>query len=490
MDEATQVGRVVDELAAAIGDRRYRTWFDGRVTLALGGSGDLRVAVGSPLERDCLQRQFGAELQTACLRAGAGNRRVLFHVDPAAEATPNPSAARPAAVRPQRQSPPANLTDAAGQATAESSNSSRRAVPPTQANPSVGPARAGGVDAEPAAAFDAFVAGAGNRHAVRIAQQVAAGQRVASPLVVWGPTGVGKTHLLRAIQAHARRCRRRDRVIYLTAEQFTTGFVDALHGRGLPGFRNKHRGVDLLLLDDLQFFAGKKRTLEELQHTLDTLTAAGAQIVLASDRQPTQLQALGAEIVSRLGAGFSVGVEPADTAMRRTLLHRMAAERGLTLQPHVAEIIATGVTSGARELSGVVHRLAATQQLLGEPVDTQLARSVVSELNRQTTPRLELADIQSAVCRVFGVDRQVLLSNRRTRATTEPRMVAMWLSRKYTRAAWSEIGEFYGRRSHSTVISACRRVDQLIGPDAPPTAADGAGLQDTLRLVEAELRTA
>ncbi len=244
-----------------------------------------------------------------------------------------------------------------------------------------------------------------------------------------------------------------------------------------------------MLLDDLQFFIGKRRTLEELLHTIDTLQAAGAQIVVAADRSPAELNELGGELTSRIAAGVSVGIDAADETLRRRLLDRLCDAAELDVDPGVLDIVATGIAGGAREMQGVLNRLRVTHDLLGAPIDEALARRVVADTNRQTTPRVQMADIQGAVCRVFGIDKQSLKSNKRTKAATEPRMLAMWLSRKYTQAAWSEIGEYYGRRSHSTVISACRRVEQMIGRTHAPTGA-GDRLQDALRQVEAELRTA
>lgn len=472
-DDASAIDRLVEELVATIGERRYQTWFDSRVTLRLmdrdteehtigndATNGAVLLTVGSPLERDCVQRQFGDALRSACLRAGLGERRINYRIEatstaPAPVATPSVTIRSHAAPADVQAALPAD-DEAAGES-----------------------------------AFTRFVTGPGNMTAADIARRVARGERVASPLLLWGPTGVGKTHLLQAMREEGRRCRRRARVILLTAEQFTTGFVTAVHTRGLPRFRNKHRGVDLLLLDDLQFFIGKQKTLEELQHTFDTLLAAGAQIVVASDRSPAELHDLGGEIASRLGAGVSIGLQPADGATRRKMLDKIVRRESLAINASVLDLIAANVTGGARELGGVMNRLRISQQLLGEPIDEAAARKVIAETNRQTTPRVKLADIQTAVCHVFGLDKASLKSNKRTKATTEPRMLAMWLSRKYTGAAWSEIGQYYGRRSHSTVISACRRVEKLMARDEQKTLAGfDHPLQEALRQVEAELRTA
>ena len=475
MEDAKAARHVASQLQAEIGERRYQTWFDTRVHLQLRGDALLEVVVGTPLERECLQRQFSEELRSACEKAGEGARRVIFRIDDSQSAKPEPISSRPARrAQTERQPNQAPATLPGGQPTR-----SRQATPAAP-----GASR----ETAPAAqsAFASFIVGAGNSAATVMAQQIAQGHQVASPLLLWGATGVGKTHLLHAVRDEVRRLKRRIRTIYLTAEQFTTGFVEAVHGRGLPLFRNKHRGVDLLLLDDLQFLIGKKKTIEEFQHTLDELLASGAQIVVASDRSPVELNELGSELASRLTGGVNVELASPDLSTRERLVVRQAEAKQLELSADMVHIVASGVLGGARELSGVLNRLKMTRDLLNQPLDAAMARQVIDQTNRQTTPRVALADIQGAVCRVYGVEHASLRSDKRTKAATEPRMLAMWLARKYTRAAWSEIGAYFGRRSHSTVISACRRVDSLI--DGAPTLR-AADMQDALRKVETVLRT-
>ncbi|MEM9186631.1 MAG: DnaA/Hda family protein [Planctomycetota bacterium] len=471
--EAAAVGkRVKESLLEVVGQRRFETWFGGRVGFLTPGETVLEVVVQTTLERDCLQRQFFAELEQACRLAGERERRIVFRVDAGREA-------RVAEVK---------ATVAAATAAEAPRNEAARVVTRGQDQSNRQAAEPGGGRPSP---FSTLVTGEGNVAAVSIAQQIAAGEPVASPLLIWGPTGVGKTHLLRSIRQDVRRRKRRIRTIYLTAEQFTTGFVEAVHGRGLPSFRSKHRGVDLLLLDDLQFFLAKPKTLEELQHTFDHLIADGATIVAAADRPPTGLQGLGGDLASRLSAGLSIEIQQPDYKTRRKLLEGIAEAAGFPLPSVIVDAVAATVIGGARELTGVFNRLRVASELTGDHVTVDAARRLAEETNSQTTPRIKMADIQSAVCRVFGVDKGVLRSDKRTRAVTEPRMLAMWLSRKYTRAAWSEIGAYFGRRSHSTVISACRRVDDLVGRD--PAVRGGAGdhgLQDALRQIEVELRTA
>jgi chromosomal replication initiator protein len=337
----------------------------------------------------------------------------------------------------------------------------------------------------------AFVVGKGNEYAFAAAEMTARGLQQASPVLFHGPTGVGKSHLLRSIRTEYRRRNSRARAIYLTAEQFTTSFVEALHGSGLPSFRQKCRGADLLLIDDLQFFSGKRASLEELLHTLDAVTAEGRRLVLASDRGMAELRALGSDLVSRLAGGLACEIQPPDYETRLAIVRQLSQEMRIELGEDVPAMVASQITMGARELRGAMHRLVATSVAFERPISCELAETTLAELAQQCTRPVRLGDVEQAICNVFGVERSELRSERKGRSINEPRMLAMWLARKYTRAPWSEIGQFFGRRSHSTVISAHRRVEHLIRTKASIGVSDQAcGVEEAIRRVEVALRTA
>jgi chromosomal replication initiator protein len=279
--------------------------------------------------------------------------------------------------------------------------------------------------------------------------------------------------------------------VYLSAEQFTTGFVEALRGSGLPSFRQKCRGANLLAIDDLQFFVGKARTLEELQYTVDTLLADGRQLVLASDRSLGELRSLGPELSSRLAGGLVCQIEPPEFATRLGILRRLRDELRLVAEEDVLARVAGQITAGARELRGALHRLQAMSAAFGEPITMDMADAALRELARQCTRPVRLADVEHAVCDVFGVEPAQLRSERKGRNVSEPRMLAMWLARKYTRAAWSEIGQFFGRRSHSTVIAAHRRVERMISAQGEIGLGDRpCRVEEAIRRLETALRTA
>ncbi len=280
-----------------------------------------------------------------------------------------------------------------------------------------------------------------------------------TPLMFYGPTGVGKTHLLEGVWTAARKSRGRVTTIYLSAEQFTSQFLEALRGSGLPSFRRKYRGVGVLVLDDLQFFVGKRATQVELLHTIDTFLQEGRQLVFAADRSPTDLPELGPELVTRLTSGLVCRIEPPDYATRLGILGQMAKRMELHVPVDVQQFVASRLTNHARELSGALCRLSATSQSLGRPISLAMAEEALADLFAHSSRVVRLHDIEKAVCEVFGLEPASLQSDVKGKRVSHPRMLAMWLARKHTRAALSEIGHFFGRRSHSTVVSAQKRVD-------------------------------
>lgn len=449
----TEMAGPGDQIAAAlreiVGAKRYEAWVHPGVTFDVSTPNTVRVSVGSSLERDCLAKHLKADIRRACVQAGCGKRRVEFAVQSGA---------------PRDKNPPA--------VAAEPRPVDQRDAPTPQGLRQV-------------------IASASNREALTLAALIADGHATPSPAVLWGPSGCGKTRLLNALRDEIRRRNRRMRVVQLTAEDFTSGFVSAIQSRTLPTFRGRHRGVDLLLIDDVHFLLGKQKTLEELQYTLDALHNQGAAVVLTSDRGPAELRRISGDLLARLGAGVSVEINSPDLELKRKLVERFAAELSLPLEEDASRAVAGGVMGGAWELRGVVNKLHLMSQLVGQSLEAVTVQRVIEDINRISTPPLKIGDIQRAVCELFGVDVTVIKSSKRTRSVTEPRMLAMWLARKYTQAAWSEIGDQFGRRSHSTVISACRRVDDLMQRSASVHVPGGAyGMQEAVRLVEQRLRTA
>ncbi len=333
-----------------------------------------------------------------------------------------------------------------------------------------------------------FVPGQNNRLALTSAEMVVSQSRHMNPMLVHGPTGVGKSHLLEGIWRAVRGSVPRRTAIYLSAEQFTTQFLDALRGSGLPGFRRKYRGVDLLLIDDLQFFIGKRTTQIELLHTVDTLMREGRQLVLAADRPPSELPELGPELTTRLQSGIVCRLEPPDWEARRGIVKRWADEMDMAVPEEVVDLIADRVASNARALKGAMCRLQAGCAARGEPITPALAAELLADLFQEYARPVRLDDIEKAVCETFGLSPQSLQADARSRHVSHPRMLAMWLARKHTRAALSEIGQYFGHRSHSTVVAAQRRVDDWMTKGANLRLAQRLmPVDEALRQVERRL---
>jgi chromosomal replication initiator protein len=336
--------------------------------------------------------------------------------------------------------------------------------------------------------LESFVAGQSNKLALTSAEIVIRQPGQITPLLIHGSTSVGKTHLLEGIWSAFRKRAREAAAVYLSAEQFTSHFLEALRGSGLPSFRRKYRGVGLLVLDDLQFLVGKRATQVELLHTIDTLMHERRQLVFAADRSPAELAELGPELTTRLASGMVCRIDPPDYATRRGIVGQLARRMKLPLPQEVQDYIASKLTNHARELSGALCRLRATSESLDRPITLALAEEALGEMIHHSSRVVRLGDIEKAVCDVFGLDPASLQANDKSTRVSHPRMLAMWLARKHTRAALSEIGHYFGRRSHSTVVSAQKRVDCWMSSGQPLHLAERTWeVDEAIRQVERHL---
>lgn len=476
-DDSDRLSALRDHLRARLGAERFDLWLGAPTELSLQGD-VLRVDCASRAEVQWIRRNLLRELQSRSCELLAREVEVTLHVKRALAVVDEPEGGAP------RQT--AHVQSLLGDAPRPVAKACSE---PAAAAPSALPPRAPRRDRW---TFATFVTGAGNRLAVHTAAEVAAQPGRYSPLLLFGPSGVGKTHLLEAT-AHAARQRRAvpGGVLLMTAEQFTAQFLDALDRRMLPSFRDKVRSLGTLLIDDVQFFAGKRATLDEVLHTLDAIGRRDGQVVLASDRPPGELQAISGELTARLGAGLAVGLDPPDYATRLGILRGMAERLQLDISDEVLQLTAQQVVGSARLLGGAINRLVAASMARSQSITYALAAETLGEFSRHHAPQVRLADIQRAVCEVFGVEPKRLKSDCRARSVAEPRTLAMWLARKYTRAALSEIGDYFGRRSHSTVVAAQKRFDQWISREGVLTVGDAAcPAEEALRRVETVLRMA
>lgn len=439
-------------------------WFRSGVRLGCEGR-SLVVAARDEFLLDRLRRQFARDLEAVGTQLFGGSPTIHFVVDMAAEdAAEKPVVSHADPAKCAAGARPVKSAEDAGSRTRSHATRFAR--------------------------LDGFVVGEGNRVAVTAARSLLARPGSVSPLFLYGPTGSGKTRLLEGIWTEFRAQPRMIRVLLLSAEQFTSHFLEALQGSGLPSFRRKVRDVDVLLIDDLQFFTGKRATIQEMQHTVDSLLRQGRQLVLAADRAPGALKGLTPDFVGRLSGGLVCGIEPADYATRLGIARQMAQAMGSTIPDNVLELIAARLQGDARQISGALNRLRATSEALQRPITYEFAGEALEDVFRSTHRFVHLADIERAVCEVFGVDGHSLRENRKAKAVTHPRMLAMWLARKYTRSAFSEIGDYFGRRSHSTVISAEKKVNGWMAKGVAVQLGHGlCRVEEAIRRIESHLRT-
>jgi chromosomal replication initiator protein len=478
-DDTEIVSAVREALAGRVGRERFELWFGRGVRIEwLGGT--LRLVAAEAFRLDCLRRAFRADLLAAAIAVIGASVPLEFAVDAAlaqevqpASAPSESSMARKADSRPAadesggRHSDPADGEAAAGRAKPGNGQPAKRHW----------------------ASLSEFIAGEANRLAFTAAQTAAERPGEYTPLTLVGPPGSGKTHLLEGIWRQVRERRTLQRVIYLSAEQFTNHFLDALRQSGTPSFRRKYRDVELLLIDDVQFFAGKQSTLVELVHTIDTLVRDGRQVVCSSDRPPAELRALGPELIARLSGGLVCTLQPADFSTRLGILQQLAARQKVRAPADVLQWLASQLDGDVRHLAGAVNRLRAAADAHERPIDLQFAQESLDDLIHSSRRPVRLPDIVEAVCDVFGVETKQLQSSSKASGVTLPRMLVMFLARKYTRAALSEISRSLGRKSHSTVISAQYAVTEWLAEGKTvPLSHGSVRVEDAIKRVESRLR--
>ena len=327
--------------------------------------------------------------------------------------------------------------------------------------------------------LDDFVVGKSNRLAYSSACATADGNVPPfSVLFIHGPCGVGKTHLLQGI---CNRFRQRDderiRSRYVTGEQFTNEFIQAVRNKTFQKFRDRYRNVDLLAIDDVHFLAAKRATQDEFLHTFNTIEAAGKLIVLASDTHPNLVGRLNPQLMSRFVAGMVVRLDPPDHDTRIAILQRKAAALKITLQPEVMDYVAMHIRGSVRELEGSLVKLAAIASLEERPLNLEMARSALADYLSQTDSALTLNDIEATVTAYFGVTPADLHSSRRTRTVSLARMTAMYLARKHTTMSYPEIGRAMGK-NHSSVVLAYQRMAGLLAGGEPVSWPTPTGIKN------------
>lgn len=320
--------------------------------------------------------------------------------------------------------------------------------------------------------FDNYVQGKSNELALNAAIQVAnnPGSQY-NPLTLYGSTGLGKTHLLHAAGNLIKQNNPNAKVLYLPSERFVNDLVRSLSSRNVEQFKQRYRSVDALLIDDIQFIAGKDRSQEEFFHTFNALLDLQQQIILTCDRYPKEVANLEPRLQSRFGWGLTVSIEPPDFETRVAILIQKAQEKDWNLQLDVAQLIAGKLRSSVRDLEGALNTLYANANFMGCQVTEEFARDTLGNLLAIHDRSINSDQIKKAVAEFYNLRESDMLSKRRTRSIARPRQLAMALCKELTDRSLPEIGQAFGGRDHTTVLHACRKIEELINSD-PQLAED------------------
>ncbi|MGE4429154.1 MAG: chromosomal replication initiator protein DnaA [Sphingobium sp.] len=454
-----------------VGVRMFDQWLK---PLSLGDycafSGTIELCAATEFSATFIANQFGDRLRLAWKAAGIGVRNVRI-VRGAGQAA----------------MPPVPLSDGPDGASAPSASGARIAAAEMAL-----PAPISGVAADVSSlreelklrhVFDDFVVGTSNHLAFSAARTIGeAADPLFNPLYIHGATGQGKTHLLHAIADAYLANFPGHTIIYMSAEKFMMEFVTAMRANDSMAFKARLRAARLLLIDDIQFIAGKGSTQEEFLHTINELAGSGARIVISADRAPHHLDAIDPRILSRLAGGLVADIQPADLDLRRAILEAKRAAAGdATIADVVLDFLARSIRTNVRELEGAFNKLLAYAQLTGRAVDMEFAQVMLADSVRANARRITVDEIQKACAAHYRIEPSEMRSKRRARAVARPRQVAMYLAKKMTPRSLPEIGRIFGGRDHSTVIHAVRTIEQLRQTN-PEIDADIRTLQRQLEM--------
>jgi len=334
----------------------------------------------------------------------------------------------------------------------------------------------------PSHAFSSFVVGANSQFAHAACEAVAKKAGIGyNPLFIYGGPGLGKTHLMQAIGQEILRRRPASRVVYLTCEKFTNEFIDAVRRGELEKFRRRYRGTDVLLIDDVQFLAGKERSQEEFFHTFNTLLDGRNQVVLTCDRPACEIKSLEPRLISRFECGLTVEMQPPQLETRLAILHKKSQDWKVRVDESILLFLAEKIRTNVRRLEGALMRVATYVSLAGDALTVEKVEHLLRDLIREEASRQVSIDaIQKAVAEHFDVRLADMTSRRRPASIAFPRQVAMYLSRSLTKGSLVEIGEAFGGRDHGTVIHACKKVVEKV--DAEP------GMRELIERLESRLK--
>jgi chromosomal replication initiator protein len=442
--------RCLHIIKTEIDTQRFKTWFEPiraeRLDVAAGES-NLTLRLPSRFHGDWIASQYGKLLTRAVERVLGEYGRVTYTYDSSSRiGTAQP--ARPAPVRRSR-------VDVGRQSTVRRSNGEGAPFgsPPSRLNPRY--------------TFDRFVVGDCNRLSSSAARAI--GQRPGrtsfNPFFVYGGVGLGKTHLIQAIGNYVLSNQTAQNVYYVSSEQFTASFVWSVRNNRMSEFTGHYRNLEVLIVDDVQFLTGKRKTQDEFFHVFNALHQSGKQIVLSADRPPSEIDGIDEFLISRFQWGMLVDIQMPDADTRMQILQQKVREQNVDIEPDVLRFVAQHVKNNVRQLEGALTKLLAVAQLNAIPVDIQLARSILGDTFSHSRPAHTIDYIADVVSEHTGVSRELLAAKSRKRKTVFARHVAMYFAKHLSGKPLTSIGRFFGGRDHSTVLHAVRSIEHQIGYD-------------------------
>ena len=452
--------RVKTRLKQEFGESAFKSWVIPITATALR-DGEVELSVPTRFMRDWISTHYAERIRALWNGENPIVRKVTLKVEAGKAEALKAEAAKSDAVKSES---PAKAPSASA---AAAKYGAARPMPAGFASPAtLAPGADLSAPLDTRYVFENFVVGKPNEFAYAAAKRVAESDQVSfNPLFLYGGVGLGKTHLMHAIAWEIRQRSPNRKVVYLSAEKFMYSFVRALRNQDTVSFKEQFRSVDVLMIDDVQFIAGKDATQEEFFHTFNALVDQGRQIVLSADKSPSSLEEIGDRLRSRLSSGLVADLHPTTFEQRLGILDAKAEQLGVQVPQRVKEFLAHKISSNVRELEGALTRLVAHAQLVGGALTLETTQDLLQDLLRAHDRRLTMEEIQKRVAEHFKIRVSDMSSARRSRAVARPRQVAMYLSKQLTSRSLPEIGRAFGGRDHTTVMHAVRKIEELVKLD-------------------------
>jgi chromosomal replication initiator protein len=432
-----------------INNLAFKTWFLPIKPISFSGS-ELTIEVPSQFFYEWIEENYSVHVKQALKQVIGPDARLMYSI------VVDKSQGQPVTIElpHQNDASQANRDNRSGQEEKDSAGRARfersRARFETNLNPKY--------------TFSTLIRGDCNSLAFAASKSIAQnpGQNAFNPLVIYGGVGLGKTHMMQAIGNSVRENRITDAVLYVSSEKFAIDFVNAIQNGNIQEFSSFYRNVDVLIIDDIQFFAGKEKTQEEIFHIFNTLHQSNKQIILSADRPIKEIKGIEDRLISRFNWGLSTDIQAPDYETRKAIIQSKLHQSGVMLDPAVIEFIATNVTHNVRELEGCIVKLLAAHSLDNQEIDLQFTKSTLKDIIRYNTKQLTLETIEKAVCAYFSITPNDLKGKSKKKEIAVGRQIAMYLSKDMTDSSLKTIGLHFGGRDHSTVIHALNTIDRKI----------------------------